>query len=59
MKRFTEMRNVGRAKYVISYHDGAKKHKDGSPFYDIQIFKNQASKNRFVQSLKAAGYQEA
>lgn len=40
MKNFSEMQNVGMAKYVVNYHDGEKKHKDGSPFYDIKILEN-------------------
>lgn len=30
---------IGKSKYVISWHDN-KYHPDGSPFYDIRIFKN-------------------
>ena len=40
MKTFNLMYNVGKAKYVVNYHNGIKKHKDDSPFYDIGIFKN-------------------
>jgi len=58
MKRFTEMQNIGHAKYVINYHDGVKKHSDGSDFMDVRIFRNKTSKERFVRSLKVAGYKE-
>ena len=39
-KRYNQKDGVGKSKYVISYHDGKKKHKDGSDFFDIQIFRN-------------------
>ena len=32
--------NVGKVKYLVSYCDGTKFHKDGSKFWDIAIFKN-------------------
>ena len=32
--------NVGSSKYVINFHNGIKKHNDGSNFYDIKTFKN-------------------
>ena len=44
--------NVGKAKYVLSWHDGTKKHKDGSPFYDIEIFKN---KKKMAKRIKQLG----
>lgn len=37
--QYTINPQIGRAKYSISYHDGTKKHKDGSDFWDIKIFK--------------------
>ena len=40
MKKYNIQYNIGKAKYVVNYHDGVKKHKDGSSFYDITIFKN-------------------
>jgi hypothetical protein len=56
MKSFREKMNVGRARYVVSFHDGIKKHQDGSKFFDIRIFKNKVVKNRFVKELMASGY---
>jgi len=58
MKRFTEQFNIAYAKYVVNFHDGVKAHKDGSPFYDICLFKNKREKDRFVQGLKRQGYTE-
>lgn len=43
--------NVGKAKYVVSYWDGKKKHKDGSNFEDIAIFKNKKKLNDFISKL--------
>jgi hypothetical protein len=37
-KRFDTMMNVGKAKYVVNYHDGKKKHSDGSDMKDVRIF---------------------
>lgn len=53
---FNEQRNIGRAKYVINFHDGESTHGDGSPRYHIRIFKNARLKQRFVRELRAAGY---
>ena len=57
-KRYNTMMNVGRAKYVVNFHDGIKTHKDGSPFYDIALFSNKDVFNRFVRGLKEEGYAE-
>jgi len=40
MKMFYVQTNIGRVKYVVNYHDGCKKHRDGSNFFDIATFKN-------------------
>lgn len=37
--QYTINPQIGHAKYSISYCDGTKKHKDGSDFWDIKIFK--------------------
>ena len=54
---YTQM-NVGKAKYVVNYHDGEKMHGDGSPFYDISTFSNKKAFMGFVKSLKRDGYEE-
>ena len=58
IKRFIRRDNVGSAKYTISYHDGIKKHKDGSDFFDIAIFKNKKDLNDFVGTLVRQGYKD-
>ena len=47
---------VGKAKYVVNYHDGIKKHGDGSRFFDIRIFRNQKSLGVFIAELENNGY---
>jgi hypothetical protein len=37
---------IGSSKYSISAYDGIAKHKDGSPFWNILIFKNKADLER-------------
>lgn len=49
---------VGKAKYVVNFHNGVSKHKDGSDFYDIRIFKNKDSLEKFRQQLLKTGYTE-
>lgn len=56
MKRFNTQDNIGKAKYIVNYHDGQKKHQDGSDFFDIAIFKNKKKLQRFVDSLRTQGY---
>jgi hypothetical protein len=55
-KLFNTMYNVGKAKYVINYYDGIKTHKDNSPFYDIEIFKNKKIFNNKIKELLSKGY---
>jgi hypothetical protein len=50
------MYNVGKAKYVLKSHDGIKTHKDNSPFYDIEIFKNKKIFNSKIKELLSKGY---
>ena len=57
-KRFNTMMNIGKAKYVINYHDGKAKHGDGSDFFGIMIFKNKVKLKKEINRLKADGYIE-
>jgi len=45
------MYGIGKAKYVVNYYTG-KKHKDGSKFFDIAIFKNKKKMDKFIIELK-------
>jgi hypothetical protein len=58
VKKFNVMNNIGKSKYVLNFHDGKKTHGDGSPFYDIEIFKNKKDLDTAVGDLKQQGYIE-
>jgi hypothetical protein len=59
MKRFNIMYGIGKAKYVVNFHNGTSKHNDGSDFYNIKIFNNKKKLGEFVRSLIDSGYKEA
>ena len=59
MKTYSTLENVGKCRYVVNYHDGLKTHHDGSPFFDIAIFRNKRKAAQFVVSLKRLGYSNA
>ena len=56
MKTYNIQYGIGRSKYVVNFHDGQKTHKDGSPFFDIRIFKNKRKLETFSRNLSAQGY---
>lgn len=56
MKRFYVQERVGSARYLVSFHNGSATHRDGSPFYDIAIFRNKRKLAAFVAKLKSEGY---
>ena len=58
MKYFNRQFGIGRAKYVINFHDGEKKHKDGSKFFDIAIFSNKKDFFKMINQLKKDNYIE-
>lgn len=55
-KRFNIKYGVGKSKYVVNYHDGVKKHKDGSDFFDVEILKNQKDLEAFKKALLQKGF---
>ena len=57
-KRFKVGFNIGNAKYVISFHDGKSKHKDGSDFFGIETFRNQKDFEKGQNDLRRQGYIE-
>jgi hypothetical protein len=59
MKKFYVQNNIGKAKYVVSHYDGEKKHKDGSDFWDISIFKNKKKLDDFILKLQSAGFKNS
>lgn len=56
MKSYRVTQNVGRAKHVVSHHNGEKSHPDGSPFFDIEIFTNKKNRDKFTRGLDQQGY---
>jgi len=57
-KEYYLQHNIGKAKYLVSFHDGVKTHKDGSEFYDIRIFRNKPDTKAFMKELSNKGYKE-
>lgn len=55
-KHYYQTFGIGKSKYVVNYYDGKKKHNDGSPFYDIAIFKNKIELEKFLDKLTKEGY---
>ena len=49
---------IGSSKYSISAYDGITKHKDGSPFWNILIFKNKADLERRANYFRGEKYIE-
>jgi len=47
---YTIQYGIGRGRYVVSYYTG-KKHRDGSPFYDIAIFSNRRKMEAFIRKF--------
>ena len=58
VNRFNIMYNVGKIKYLVSYHKGERRHKDGSDFFDIATFKNKVKLKDFIKELEKEGYIE-
>ena len=48
---------IGKVKYSISSHDGVKKHKDGSDFFDIETFKNKVDLEKAIKNYTSKGFQ--
>lgn len=58
MKRYYLQSNIGKVKYVVNYHNGIKKHPDGSDFFDVAIFKNKLKRSKFIKQLQCNHYKE-
>jgi len=59
MKPFRINPQIGKTRHSVSYHDGTSTHKDGSPFFDLRIFKRRKDKEAFARDLKTQGYTES
>jgi hypothetical protein len=58
MREFNIRNNIGKAMYVVSFHNGEKFHKDNSKFFDVAIFSNKTKLKNFVSELKKQNYLE-
>lgn len=56
MKKFYIQQGIGKAKYLVNFHDGIKTHSDGSKFWDVRIFSNARKLAKFIKELKGTGY---
>jgi hypothetical protein len=56
MKTFYWQGNVGRARYLLSFHNGTDRHTDGSPFFGVKIFKNKKKLYACIADLLKEGY---
>ncbi len=56
MKKFYVQYNVGKVKYLLNFHDGERKHRDGSDFYDARFFKNKKLFEKAQKELILQGY---
>jgi len=57
-KLYYQQDGIGQSKYTVSFYDGKKTHKDGSPFYDIAIFKNKKDLKSYIEKLESEGYKK-
>lgn len=58
VKRFYLQYNIGKVKYLVSYHKDDSKYRDGSDFFHIATFKNKVKLNDFIKDLEKEGYIE-
>lgn len=58
MKQFYVQTGIGRAKYVVNFHDGIKLNPDRSDFWECAIFKNKKALAAFLAKLGLEGYRE-
>ena len=43
---------------MLSFHDGVSTNPDGSPFYDVRLFRNKKRLQESIRNLEAEGYKE-
>jgi hypothetical protein len=56
MKIYRDNSQIGKTRHSVSFHNGSIFHNDGSPFFDLQIFKRKKDKISFIKSLVNDGY---
>ena len=57
MKRFYTQYNIGKSKYIINYTNG-KVNNDGSPLWDIMVFKSKKIFEITIKEMLINGYKE-
>ena len=57
-KKFYIQENIGKARYVLNLHDGKTTHRDGSPFYDVQILSTKKALKAAKKRLLLENYVE-
>ena len=55
-KVFYVMYGIGRSKYMLSYYNGISTHKDGSQFFNVELFKSKKKLEARIQELVREGY---
>ena len=55
-KTYRDNPQIGAVRHSVSFNDGMKTHKDGSPFFDLRVFKRSKDKEAFIRGLEADGY---
>ena len=58
MKIYRTKENIGNSRYTVSFHDGISQYGDGSPFFDMKVFRSNKKKNSFIKELRLKGYSE-
>ena len=56
MKVYNTMQNIGKVKYVINFHNGIDKHRDGSRFFGIKTFHNKKDFTKAIAKMIKDGY---
>ena len=49
--------NIGKARYVLCYDDGAT-YCDGSVFYKVKLYRNKMDLNKCIKDMETQGYIE-
>lgn len=56
MKQYEVTYQVGKVKYLLSFHDGESKNNDGSDFWGAKCFNNKKKLQAEIKELESQGY---
>ncbi|MEG3764916.1 hypothetical protein [Alteromonas sp. 14N.309.X.WAT.G.H12] len=56
MKFYDCIDNLGKAKYLVNFHDETQTYPDGTPRLNVRKFTNKRKRDQFVRSLKKMDY---